>query len=118
MISITLPDGNIKNFEQPLTGLDLAVSISEGLARNCVAMQLGEHLVDLNARIDRDAVVRLVTTKDPEALAITQRPTFIRVGSSGGLQPEMALGDLVITGPTRTNVGDIQVVMLLGEVGR
>ena len=32
-----------------------------------------------------------------EALAITQRPTFIRVGSSGGLQPEMALGDLVIT---------------------
>ncbi|MCI0581585.1 MAG: nucleoside phosphorylase [Chloroflexi bacterium] len=32
-----------------------------------------------------------------EALAITQRPTFIRVGSSGGLQSEMALGDLVIT---------------------
>jgi uridine phosphorylase len=32
-----------------------------------------------------------------EALAITERPTFIRVGSSGGLQPEMALGDLVIT---------------------
>jgi purine-nucleoside phosphorylase len=32
-----------------------------------------------------------------EALAITQRPTFIRVGSCGGLQPEMALGDLVIT---------------------
>ncbi|MEW5992469.1 MAG: nucleoside phosphorylase [Chloroflexota bacterium] len=32
-----------------------------------------------------------------EALAITDRPTFIRVGSCGGLQPEMALGDLVIT---------------------
>ena len=32
-----------------------------------------------------------------EILAITERPTFIRVGSSGGLQPEMALGDLVIT---------------------
>src|SRR5439155_6826708 len=32
-----------------------------------------------------------------EILAITQRPTFIRVGSCGGLQPEMALGDLVIT---------------------
>ena len=70
MISITLPDGNIKNFEQPITGLDLAVSISEGLARNCVAMELDQRLVDLNARIDRDAVVRLVTTKDPEALAI------------------------------------------------
>ncbi len=32
-----------------------------------------------------------------EILAITTRPTFIRVGSSGGLQPEMRLGDLVIT---------------------
>ena len=32
-----------------------------------------------------------------EALAITERPTFIRVGSCGALQPEMALGDLVIT---------------------
>jgi uridine phosphorylase len=32
-----------------------------------------------------------------EALAITDRPTFVRVGSCGGLQPEMALGDLVIT---------------------
>jgi len=32
-----------------------------------------------------------------EILAITKRPTFIRVGSCGGLQPEMALGDLVIT---------------------
>ncbi|HET9436393.1 MAG TPA: nucleoside phosphorylase [Candidatus Limnocylindrales bacterium] len=37
-----------------------------------------------------------------EALAITHRPTFIRVGSSGGLQPEMTLGDLVIsTGAVR-----------------
>jgi uridine phosphorylase len=32
-----------------------------------------------------------------EMLAITRRPTFIRVGSCGGLAPEMALGDLVIT---------------------
>ena len=32
-----------------------------------------------------------------EILAITERPTFIRVGSSGALQPEMALGDLAIT---------------------
>jgi uridine phosphorylase len=37
-----------------------------------------------------------------EILAITQRPTFVRVGSCGGLQPEMALGDLVIsTGAVR-----------------
>ena len=70
MINITLPDGNIKSFDQAISGLDLARSISEGLARNCVAMEMDRRLVDLNARIDRDATVRLVTTKDPEALQV------------------------------------------------
>jgi threonyl-tRNA synthetase len=70
MISITLPDGNIKAFDQAVSGLEVAASISEGLARNCVAMELDHRLVDLNTRIERDATVRLVTTKDPEALEI------------------------------------------------
>jgi threonyl-tRNA synthetase len=70
MISITLPDGNIKAFDQAVSGLELAASISDGLARNCVAMELDHRLVDLNTRIERDAAVRLVTTKDPEALEI------------------------------------------------
>ncbi len=70
MISITLPDGNIKAFDRAVSGLELASSISEGLARNCVAMELDHRLVDLNTRIERDASVRLVTTKDPEALEI------------------------------------------------
>jgi len=40
MISITLPDGNIKAFEPAVSGRDVALSISEGLARNSVAMDL------------------------------------------------------------------------------
>jgi len=70
MISITLPDGNIKAFNQAVSGLEVAASISEGLARNCVAMELDHRLVDLNTPIERDATVRLVTTKDAEALEI------------------------------------------------
>ncbi|MDX9787395.1 MAG: threonine--tRNA ligase [Desulfobacterales bacterium] len=70
MISITLPDGNIKEFDQAPSGMDVAMSISEGLARNCVAMQINGELVDLNSKIPGDASVRLITTKDPEALAI------------------------------------------------
>jgi threonyl-tRNA synthetase len=70
MINITLPDGNIKAFDQALSGHELAACISEGLARNCIAMELDHRLVDLNTRIERDAAVRLVTTKDPEALEI------------------------------------------------
>ena len=70
MINITFPDGNRKRFAQGITGLDVAKSISEGLARNCVAMALNANLVDLNTVITEDAEVRLITTKDPEALDI------------------------------------------------
>ena len=70
MINITFPDGNIKSFENSPTGLDVAKSISEGFARNCVAMELDSELVDLNAKIAQDSQVRLITTKDPEALEI------------------------------------------------
>ena len=70
MINITFPDGNIKAFENPPSGLDVAKSISEGLARDCVAMKLDDDLVDLNATIDRDASLQLITSKDPEALEI------------------------------------------------
>ncbi len=70
MIQITLPDNSVKSFDNTITGHDVALSISEGLARNCVAMELDGILVDLKTVIDKDAAVRLITTKDPEALNI------------------------------------------------
>jgi threonyl-tRNA synthetase len=70
MANITFPDGNIKVFEKSATGLDVAKSISDGLARDCVAMVLNDELVDLDTPIENDARVRLVTTKSPEALEI------------------------------------------------
>ena len=69
-MNITLPDGNIKVFENPPTGMEVARSISEGLARECVAMQLNGDLLDLAASIDQDASMRLITSRDPEALDI------------------------------------------------
>jgi len=70
MVNITFPDGNIKGFETSPTGLDVAKSISDGFARNCVAMALNDELVDLNTTITQDADVRLITIKDPEAMEI------------------------------------------------
>ena len=70
MINIRLPDGNTKTFEEPVSGLDIAQSISEGFARNCVAMELDHNLVDLDFVIDHDADIRLITTKDKEGLEI------------------------------------------------
>lgn len=70
MINITFPDGNIKSFEHPPTGLDVAKSISAGLARNCVAVELNSHLLDLSTKIDRDVKIRLITIQDPEGLEV------------------------------------------------
>jgi threonyl-tRNA synthetase len=70
MIQITLPDGSCKTFEAPPSGADIAMSISEGLARNCVAMEIDGRLVDLGTKVETDASIRLITTQDPQALSI------------------------------------------------
>ena len=56
MINITLPDGNIKAFEGPVSGLEVAQSISDGFARSCVALELDDNLVDLSFTIDHDRI--------------------------------------------------------------
>ncbi len=70
MINITLPDSNIKSFDNQPTGFDLAMSISEDFARNCVAMEIDSVLIDLNTKITSDSSVKLITTKDKEGLEI------------------------------------------------
>ena len=70
MVNITLPDGSIKQFETPPTGLDVARSISEGLARDCIAMEIDGQLKDLYLAIENDATLRLITSRDEEALEI------------------------------------------------
>ncbi len=70
MIDITLPDGSIKQFEKIPSGMDVAKSISEGFARNCVAMEVDGKTVDLSFEIKKNAAVRLITMKDDEALLI------------------------------------------------
>nr|NJM02417.1 threonine--tRNA ligase [Desulfobacula sp.] len=70
MIHITFPDNRIKPFEAAPTGLDVAKSISEGFAGNCVAMTLNGALKDLSHVITEDAAVSFITVKDAEGLDI------------------------------------------------
>ena len=70
MVNITLPDGNIKSFDDQPTGLDIAKSISDGFARNCIAMEMDSQLLDLSTPVSHDSAVRMITTRDPEALDI------------------------------------------------
>ncbi len=75
MVNITLPDGSIKSFEQTPSGLDVALSISEGFARNCVALEQDGVITDLSTPIPGDAAIRLITKKDPESVEILHHST-------------------------------------------
>lgn len=70
MINITLPDDSIKSFDNIPTGMDVAKTISEGFARNCVAMELDENPMDLNSEIKNDAKIKFITIKDDQGLEI------------------------------------------------
>ncbi|MBC8247943.1 MAG: threonine--tRNA ligase, partial [Deltaproteobacteria bacterium] len=70
MVTITFPDKSIKSFPEVPSGLDVAKSISDGFARNCVAMELNGIQTDIHSNIESDAGVRFITTSDPEGLEI------------------------------------------------
>jgi threonyl-tRNA synthetase len=69
MIQITLPDGSVRKFDSPVTGLDIARSISEGLARNVLAAKVNDVVWDSTRLITQDAKVKLLTWDDPEGKA-------------------------------------------------
>lgn len=64
MIKITLPDGSIKEFQAGITPLQVAQSISEGLARNTISALVNGKQVEVTTPIDQDAEVRLFTWED------------------------------------------------------
>jgi threonyl-tRNA synthetase len=70
MIKITLPDGSIKEFEKGTTPYQVAVSISEGLARNVLAAKVNHDVVALDFPLKTDAHLTLLTWNDTEGKAV------------------------------------------------
>ncbi|MDI2112331.1 threonine--tRNA ligase [Commensalibacter nepenthis] len=70
MLSITLPDGSIRQYEGTVTGLTIAQSIGAGLAKAALAMEVDGKLVDLSLEITEDSSVKFVTRKDEAALEL------------------------------------------------
>src|SRR5262245_4168980 len=66
MIKITLPDGTVKEFPKGVTGHEIAMSISEGLARNVLAAKVNDEVVESSRPINADARVTLLTWNDKE----------------------------------------------------
>ena len=66
MINISLPDGSVRQVEPGTTALDIATSISEGLARNVLAAEVNGEVRDPQRPIEGDATLKLLTWNDDE----------------------------------------------------
>lgn len=75
MPNITLPDGSVRSFDQPVTVGEVAASIGAGLAKAALAGRIGDRQVDLSHRIDTDAALAIITDKSPEGVDIIRHST-------------------------------------------
>lgn len=66
MINITLPDGAVRQYEAGVTAMDIAKSISEGLARKVLAAKVNGQVVDASRPITTDSTLQLLTWSDAE----------------------------------------------------
>ncbi len=70
MITLTLPDGATRQFDEPLDGLTFATSISKSLSKKALAIKLDGELVDLATRIEKDANIAVITADDDEGVEL------------------------------------------------
>ena len=65
-IQVTFPDGNIRTFDAGTTAMQVAQSISEGLARNVLAARIDDQIRDANTPLDQDCKLQLLTWSDAD----------------------------------------------------
>ncbi len=71
MVAITLPDGSVRQFDHPVTGLDVAKAIGPGLAKAALAVTVDGEMKDLATLLDRDVKLAIITPKSgPDALEL------------------------------------------------
>ena len=80
MITITLPDGSKREFDSPVTVMQVAESIGPGLAKATVAGKVDGRQVDASDLIEQDAELQILTPKDPEGVEIIRHSCAHLVG--------------------------------------
>ena len=101
MPAIKLPDGTVKSFDQPVTGMQVAESIGAGLAKATLAARIDGRLADACVEIDHDAEVALITARDPEGLDIIRHSCAHLLGQAlKTIYPnvQMAIGPVIDDG--------------------
>lgn len=101
MIKIIFPDGQIKEYSKGISPMDIAVSISEGLARNVLAAKLNDQVVDSSTPILADSHLQLLTWNDVEgkktfwhssAHLLAEAIEFLYPGTKFGIGPAIENG--------------------------
>ncbi|MEE9438852.1 MAG: threonine--tRNA ligase [Saprospiraceae bacterium] len=93
MINITLPDGSVRQYESGITAMDVAKSISEGLARNVLAATINGEVRDSFRAITDDANLTLHTWRDKEGKATFWHSTaHLMAEALEALYPDIKLG--------------------------
>lgn len=70
MINIHLPDSNVRSFDKPLNGYEIAKNISKSLAKKAIAIKINGVLKDLNVAINADCKIEVITSETPEGLEV------------------------------------------------
>lgn len=101
MISITLPDNSVRQYESGITAIDIAKSISEGLARNVLSAKVNGIVWDATRKLYEDANIQLLTWNDPEGKAtmwhssahlMAEAIEQLHPGSKFGIGPDIESG--------------------------
>ena len=101
MPTITLPDGQQRSFDAPVTVSEIAQSIGPGLAKAALAGRVNGELMDASLPIDFDADVSIVTSRDKEGIEIVRHSFAHLVGHAvKQLYPsaKMAIGPVIDDG--------------------
>lgn len=101
MITITLPDGSRREFDAPVSVMQVAQSIGAGLAKATIAGQVDGQLVDASDLIEHDASLRIITAKDAEGVEIIRHSCAHLVGHAvKQLYPDvkMVIGPVIAEG--------------------
>ena len=80
MLKITLPDGSVREFDGPVTIMQVAQSIGAGLAKNTVAGRVNGRLLDACDVIAQDATLQIITPKDQEGVEIIRHSCAHLIG--------------------------------------
>jgi len=69
-LELTFPDGSQRQFNQDITGLEIALSISKSLAKKSIAFAINGELYDLSDPVPHEGAIELITRDDPRALEL------------------------------------------------